>query len=147
MLRCLGLRRGGWAGASPPRWRGCGGDWPHPCSTRSTPVEGAPRPPATPARPPELTQLSMWELCWLWRDGQIPTQHLPAVVLRERLLDELQRRDPVGSALWLLADPLAGSDPWFYLGSSHDPVSGLPEGCGPVHDAPSPREKGHHDGF
>lgn len=108
-------------------------------------IERAPRAGATSRRPPELARVSTRELCR--RDGPISTDHLPVGVVRGRLLDELGHRDPVGFALWLLADPLTGSDPWCYLGGSHDPVAGLPEGCRPGQDTPLLREEGHHDGF
>lgn len=38
-------------------------------------------------------------------------------VLRGRLLDEIETRDPVGFAQWLAGEPLPGADPWGYLGA------------------------------
>jgi hypothetical protein len=100
---------------------------------------GAARPAAgiQEQRPPEPGRLSIRELCWLWRDGQISTHHPAGVELRGQVLDELEHRDSAGFARWLRTDALTSGDPWNHLGAVHDPIS----------DRPDLRAKRYQDGF
>jgi hypothetical protein len=60
--------------------------------------------------------------------GRLPSAARAALVLRrEEILDELERRDPDGFAVWLAAGPTRGSDPADY-------VRGGPARPGPVAD-------------
>jgi hypothetical protein len=54
-----------------------------------------------------------------------PTTRQSLVGRREEVLDELERRDPVGFARWLAGGPANSSDPADYVRG------------GPVHDGPA----------
>jgi hypothetical protein len=76
------------------------------------------------AQPPQVVpgELSTPELCLAWRRSYFALLDVPAgpgrceiVRFRERLLDELERRDPDGFTRWLDTGARAGSDPGRYL--------------------------------
>ena len=52
---------------------------------------------------------------WLLRDLPSADDRCTVVGIRQGLLDELERRDPIGFGKWLQTDPRAGSDPGRYL--------------------------------
>lgn len=88
------------------------------------PVESAaPAPPlSAEVSCPVLATLSTPELCLAWRRSYLALGDLPAgpdrgelVTLRQSMLDELERRDPVGFRRWLEAGARAGGDPGRYL--------------------------------
>jgi hypothetical protein len=79
-----------------------------------------PLPPSAVA----LGDLTTQALCATWQRSYFAMLDAPAcpgryatVRLRERLLDELERRDPAGFARWLQTGARAGSDPGRYLAS------------------------------
>jgi hypothetical protein len=62
------------------------------------------------------------ELCLAWQHSywllsELPGSHQRCEVaaMRQSLLDELERRDPVGFRRWLDAEPRANSDPRRHL--------------------------------
>ena len=76
------------------------------------------------AQPPQVVpaELSTPELCLAWRRSYVALLDVPAgpgrceiVRFRERLLDEIERRDRDGFTRWLEAGARAGSDPSRYL--------------------------------
>lgn len=76
------------------------------------------------ARPPQVVpgELSTPELCLAWRRSYVALLDVPAgpgrceiVRIRERLLDEIERRDRDGFTRWLETGARAGSDPGRYL--------------------------------
>jgi len=71
-----------------------------------------------PLDDPKVPSLSDDELCWAWRRSyplidraRHPQDFLRVAELRQRYLDELERRDPVGFRNWLEAGARAASDP------------------------------------
>lgn len=83
---------------------------------------GPPEPMAGPLSIP--ADLSIEQLCRAWQHTYFALLDLPAgasraaiVQLRSGLLDELERRDPVGFSRWLDTGARAGSDPGRYLAS------------------------------
>jgi hypothetical protein len=84
-------------------------------------VPPAPEAPA-PSAAPDPADLTARQLCVLWQRTYFALLELPAGTsregvahLRERLLDEMERRDPDGFTRWLDAGPRAGSNPGRYL--------------------------------
>ena len=84
---------------------------------RTTDLRGA-------AQPPQVVpgELSTPELCLAWRRSYVALLEIPAgpgrceiVRFRERLLDEIERRDRDGFTRWLETGARAGSDPSRYL--------------------------------
>lgn len=83
------------------------------------------RPATVPGRPAagrSVRELSTGEVCRAWTattaalGGRLdPTARRIVVARRQELLDELERRDPVGFGRWLAGDPLLGSDPAVHL--------------------------------
>lgn len=78
--------------------------------------------PQLPHLIPIPADLSTPELCLAWRrtyfvllDGTADVPREGVVALRERLLDEIERRDPAGFTRWLQTGARAGSDPSRYL--------------------------------
>jgi hypothetical protein len=76
------------------------------------------------AQPPQVVpgELSTPELCLAWRRSYFALLDVPAgpgrceiVRIRERLLDEIERRDRDGFTRWLATGARAGSDPGRYL--------------------------------
>ena len=76
------------------------------------------------AQPPQVVpgELSTPELCLAWRRSYFALLNVPAgpgrceiVRIRERLLDEIERRDRDGFTRWLETGARAGSDPGRYL--------------------------------
>jgi hypothetical protein len=70
----------------------------------------------------ELLTRSTAELCRQWqatysslRDASTPAARLRIVEIRQRCLDELERRDPAGLSAWLASTASAGGDPSRYL--------------------------------
>ena len=105
-------------------WIRCGCGVPQGCITvqgsaaaRTTDLRSAAQPPqVVPA------ELSTPELCLAWRRSYFALLDVPAgpgrceiVRFRERLLDEIERRDRDGFTRWLEAGARAGSDPSRYL--------------------------------
>lgn len=71
-----------------------------------------------------LGDLTTPALCATWQRSYFAMLDVPpcparyaTVRMRERLLDELERRDPAGFARWLQTGARAGSDPGRYLAS------------------------------
>jgi hypothetical protein len=71
---------------------------------------------------PVLSMLSTPELCLAWRRSYLTLMDLPAgpeqgelVRVRQRMLDELERRDAAGFHRWLDAWARVGGDPSRYL--------------------------------
>jgi hypothetical protein len=71
---------------------------------------------------PALAELDDAGLCLAWRRSFValqraatPTCRADIVVLRVRLLDEMERRNPSGFALWLASGARAASDPTRYI--------------------------------
>jgi hypothetical protein len=71
---------------------------------------------------PVPADLSIPELCLAWRRTYLALLEVSAdtprddiVALRERLLDEIERRDPAGFTRWLETGARAGSDPGRFL--------------------------------
>lgn len=89
----------------------------------------APRPLPTPTGPARVTAgpVSTAELCVTWRRTYWVLLDLPptgperdlVIDARRRLLNELERRDPVGFARWMQTEPRACSDPGRYLTADH----------------------------
>lgn len=91
--------------------------------------DGAPQ--AVPALVQQLLSLqpastSTTELCGAWQRSYWLLLELPAgpahtevTRIRRDLLDELERRDPVGFTRWLHTDPRPGSDPGRFLAAGH----------------------------
>jgi len=88
--------------------------------------DGEHRPPtAAGVAPDALSALSTPQLCLTWRSSYLRLHRAtscPAaaelVLLRQRVLDELERRDPAGFDRWLSTGARAASDPSRYVG--HD---------------------------
>lgn len=92
---------------------------PQPTDTRGT--ADAPEPRSV-ARPVALGTLTLPALClawhrsyWLLRELPPGPAHAELTTTRERLLDELERRDPAGFRRWLHGGARASSDPRPYL--------------------------------
>ena len=92
---------------------------PRAATPRSAPV-GPTAPMPSPV--PLPANLSTPQLCVAWQRTYFLLLDLPTaarrsevVALRERLLDEIEHRDPVGFTRWLTRGPRAGSDPGRYL--------------------------------
>jgi hypothetical protein len=78
--------------------------------------------PQVPYLLPVPADLSTPELCLAWQrtylvllDVNADTPRDDIVALRERLLDEIERRDPAGFTRWLETGARAGSDPGRFL--------------------------------
>jgi hypothetical protein len=78
--------------------------------------------PQVPYLMPVPADLSTPELCLAWRRTYLVLLEVSAdtprddiVALRERLLDEIERRDPAGFTRWLETGARAGSDPGRFL--------------------------------
>jgi hypothetical protein len=78
--------------------------------------------PQVPYLMPVPADLSIPELCLAWRRTYLALLEVSAdtprddiVALRERLLDEIERRDPAGFTRWLETGARAGSDPGRFL--------------------------------
>lgn len=76
----------------------------------------------SPQETSELLTRSTAELCLQWqatysslRDASTPAARLRIVEIRQRCLDELERRDPAGLSAWLASTASAGGDPSRYL--------------------------------
>ncbi len=90
---------------------------------RSTPLPiGRDGPRLVETAPPETTAASTAQLCAAWQQTYFAMLDLPAgpqrrgmVEVRQRLLDELERRDPDGFVRWLETGARANSDPSRYL--------------------------------
>lgn len=85
-------------------------------ATRTTASAWTPLPPPIPAN------MSIRQLCLAWNRTYFVLIDLPpgryradVVQVRERLLDEIERRDPEGFLRWLDTGARAGSDPGRYL--------------------------------
>ncbi len=86
--------------------------------------DGEHRPPAAAGVAPDaLSALSTAQLCLTWRSSYLRLHRAtscPAaaelVLLRQRLLDELERRDRAGFGRWLSTGARAASDPGRYVG-------------------------------
>lgn len=90
-----------------------------PAPATPAPATPAPRPVAPRIVPAALT---VAELCtvwhrsyWLLHDTPSGSARAEIVATRERLLDELEQRDPIGFGRWLDSGARAGSDPRRYL--------------------------------
>jgi len=113
-------------GCSPQLWDAVRSRWP-------TVLGGGPTEPADdtsvasplaeslPA-PADLRDLDDAELCLVWRhtfvalEAPLPVpHHVEVVLLREAILDELQRRCPAGFEAWLAAGARAPSNPLPYV--------------------------------
>lgn len=89
----------------------------------------APPPPPLPVLPAALPAagsgpagLSTEQLCRAWQHSYFALLDLPAaaaradiVRLREQLLDEIERRDPVGFTQWIDTDARPGNNPGRYV--------------------------------
>jgi len=91
-------------------------------SFRPVPPPATALPLSAEVRPPSLATLSTPELCLAWRRSYLALGDLPTgpargelVMLRQSMLDELERRDPAGFHRWLNAGARAGGDPGRYL--------------------------------
>jgi len=78
-----------------------------------------------PVNAPALTELDDAGLCLAWRRSFValqraatPSCRADIVVLRVRLLDEMERRNPSGFALWLASGARAASDPTRYISAT-----------------------------
>jgi hypothetical protein len=78
--------------------------------------------PQVPYLMPVPADLSTLELCLVWQRTYLVLLEVSAdtprdniVALRERLLDEIERRDPAGFTRWLETGARAGSNPGRYL--------------------------------
>jgi len=81
------------------------------------------RSPTAGVAPDALSALSTPQLCLTWRSSYLRLHRAtscPAVaelvLLRQRVLDELERRDPAGFGRWLSTGARAASDPSRYVG-------------------------------
>jgi hypothetical protein len=79
-------------------------------------------PTVAPPPPPAPEALATAQLCLAWQRSYFALLDLPPgpahdeiVRVRERLLDELERRDRDGFTRWLQTGPRAGSNPGHYL--------------------------------
>jgi hypothetical protein len=84
----------------------------------------APQPPRLPmihtGRATAAELRAAWQRSyWLLHDLPPAPVRCEMADLRQRLLDELERRDPQGLRRWLQNDPRAGSDPGRYLTANH----------------------------
>jgi hypothetical protein len=77
--------------------------------------------------------LTVRALCLAWHRTHSSLQSLPAgpgraelITTRERLLDELEQRDPVGFHRWLHRRVRASSDPSHYLTEHRTTPTGSP---------------------
>lgn len=82
----------------------------------------APAGPVLPDAVPSPATASTAQLCTVWQRSYFAMVDLPAgprrdelALLRRGLLDELERRDPVGFGRWLETGARANSDPGRYL--------------------------------
>ncbi|WIX98592.1 hypothetical protein QRX60_31575 [Amycolatopsis mongoliensis] len=74
-----------------------------------------------------LPDADVAELCLVWRRSHEELRRTPdddparaqLAVVRQLLLDELERRDPAGFARWLENGALAGSDPLPFIRAEH----------------------------
>ena len=109
---------------------GGAGLWRHRAAWRAYAIAHGVTPPGGPtagrssATPPAqaVGALSVRALCLAWQRTQCSLQSLPAgaartelISTRQRLLDELEARDPVGFRRWLYRGVRASSDPGHYL--------------------------------
>jgi hypothetical protein len=85
-------------------------------------ADPSPHPAALPAFAPSPAGLSTEQLCRAWQHSYFALLDLPAdaartdvVRLREQLLDEIERRDPVGFARWIDTDARPGNNPGRYV--------------------------------
>ncbi|WP_329000836.1 hypothetical protein OHA18_41200 [Kribbella sp. NBC_00709] len=79
-------------------------------------------PVAQPVPPTDFSELPVEELCLMWRHSFASLQRSPTddvrlavVSARDRVLDELERRDPQAFAEWLDSGPRAAGDPTRYF--------------------------------
>jgi len=86
------------------------------------PVRRTP-PPSAGVAPDALDALSTPQLCLAWRSSYLRLHRVtssPAtaqiVLVRQRMLDELERRDRAGFERWLSTGARAASDPSRYIG-------------------------------
>ncbi len=87
-----------------------------------------PQPPSSaPGVRPDAGELAADELCRAWQQSYLALIDVPEGPVREdiatwrrNLLDELERRDPVGFDDWLRNGARAGSDPTRYLDLTSD---------------------------
>jgi hypothetical protein len=89
---------------------------------RSLARAGARVRPHYASRPqPDLSTLTDEQLCQLWRASYLALLHSAGgqmahtVVERQRYLDEFERRNRSGFAIWLASSPLASASPLPYL--------------------------------
>jgi hypothetical protein len=101
------------------RWLGVAG--PSRC-LRVLSRAGARARPHYASRPqPDLSTLTDEQLCQLWRASYLALQNPSAspvcttVIERQRYLDEFERRNRSGFAIWLASGPLASASPLPYL--------------------------------
>jgi len=86
-----------------------------------------PPPPEEPERLPDAADLPTYALCRAWQRSYLALIDMPdgptrddVAAWRGSLLDELERRDPVGFDRWMHSGARAGSDPSRFLDLTTD---------------------------